>query len=70
MYSGNSLDIFRYLHFRIFLDILQEDYQKSSKNLNLFFVFESNLKKYQEPLVIFPNMLKSFFFSGPSPDHF
>ena len=40
--------------------ILYEDYQKSSGNQNLFFVFEFNLKKCQEPLLTLPNMF-SFF---------
>ena len=51
-------------------DILQENYQRSSQNLNLFFVFEPNLKKCQEALLRLSNMFRSLFFSGPSPDHF
>ena len=36
---------------------MQEDYQKFSENINLFLVFQLNLKKDQEPLLRLSNML-------------
>ena len=42
-------------------DILQKNFQKSSEKLNLFFVFEPNLKKCQELLLRLPNMFRRFF---------
>ena len=40
-------------------DIFQEDYQKSFESLDFVFVFESNLKKHQELLLILQNVFRS-----------
>ena len=44
--------------------MVQEEYQKSSENLNLFLVFQLNIKKCQEPLLRVSNMLLSQSYHG------
>ena len=43
---------------------MQEQYQKSSENLNLFLVFQVNLKKIHEPFSKLLNMLLSQSYDG------